>query len=92
MPSAPAHREAVTNAQLALRNLPLHGQVAEAIGAERAEAVTLLMLAIDDILPPPQRAALNRMTHLVTEDPALSGELSNLRAQLTALWTHAKVA
>lgn len=92
MPSAPAHREAVTNAQTALRDLPLHGQVAEAIGAERAEAVTLLMLAIDDILTPPQRAALHQLTQTETEHPGLTGELSNLRAQLAALWAHAKVA
>lgn len=31
-----------------LRDLPLHRQVIEAIGEERAEAVTLLMLAIDE--------------------------------------------
>jgi glutathione gamma-glutamylcysteinyltransferase len=92
MPSAPAHREAVTNAQTALRQLPLHGQVAEAIGTERAEAVTLLMLAIDDILTPPQRAALNELTQTQTNHSALAAELSNLRAQLAALWTHAKVA
>lgn len=46
MPTAPAHREAVTSAQSALRDLALYRHVAEAIGAERAEAVTLLILAI----------------------------------------------
>jgi glutathione gamma-glutamylcysteinyltransferase len=92
MPSAPAHREAVTSAQTALRDLPLHRQVVEAIGAERAEAVTLLMLAIDDILAPGQRAALKQLTRAETDHAALAGELSNVRAQLTALWKHAKVA
>jgi hypothetical protein len=92
MPSAPAHREALTSAQTALCHLPLHRQVAEAIGAERAEAVTLLLLAIDDILTPPQRAALNQLTQPQPDHPALAGEVNNLRAQLAALWTHVKVA
>jgi len=90
MPSAPAHREAVASAQAALRDLPLHRQVAEAIGAEHAEAVTLLVLAIEDILTPPQRAALNQLTSPISAHPALSGEVSNVRAQLAALWQHAK--
>jgi glutathione gamma-glutamylcysteinyltransferase len=92
MPSAPAHREAIDCARAALRALPLHRQVAEAIGAEHAEAVTLLMMAIDDILTPAQRAALDELTHPMATHPALAGELSNVRAQLVALWTHAKVA
>jgi hypothetical protein len=92
MPSAPAHREAVASARTALRDLPLHREIAEAVGAERAEAVTLLMLAIDDILTPPQRAALSQLTQPTSAHPALAGEVSNVRAQLAALWTHAKVA
>ena len=92
MPTAPAHREAITAAQTALRDLLLHREIVEAIGAERAEAVTLLMLAIDDILTPPQRVALNQLTHSLSAHPALAGEVSNVRAQLAALWTHAKVA
>jgi len=92
MPSAPLHREAVTSAQTALRELPLHRQVLEAIGDERADAVTLLMLAIDDILTPSQRAALEQLTRTETTHAALVSELSNVRAQLTALWRHAKVA
>jgi hypothetical protein len=54
--------------------------------------VTLLMLAIDAILTPPQRAALKQLTQTETADPELVGELSNLRAQLAALWMQAKVA
>ena len=92
MPSAPVHREAVTSAQTALRQLPLYRQVTDAIGAERAEAVTLLMLAIEDILTPAQRSALNQLTCTEDVHPALAGELRNVRAQLSALWTHAKVA
>jgi len=92
MPTAPAHREAVSSARTALRDLPLYRQIVEAVGAERAEAVTLLMLAVDDILTPPQRAALNELTHCSATHFALTGELSNVRAQLAALWTHARVA
>jgi glutathione gamma-glutamylcysteinyltransferase len=92
MPSAPAHREALTSAQAALRDLPLYRQAVEAIGAERAEAVTLLMLAIDDLLTPVQRAALNQLTRVETDHATLAGELSNVRAQLVALWKHANVA
>ncbi|HKO46154.1 MAG TPA: phytochelatin synthase family protein [Polyangiaceae bacterium] len=87
MPSAPAHREAVLGAQAALRDLPLHRQIAEAVGAERAETVTLLMLAIDDILVPPQRFAFNELTQPAAAQPALASEVSNIRAQLAALWT-----
>jgi len=90
MPSASAHRDAITNAKRALGELPLYRQVAEAVGADRAEAVTLLMLAIDDILTPSQRAVLAQLTELPVADPALAGELDNVRAQLTALWTHAQ--
>jgi glutathione gamma-glutamylcysteinyltransferase len=89
MPTAPAHRDAVGNARAALRELPLQRQVAEAVGAERAEAVTFLLLAIEDLLPPPQRAALDELTHSLATHPTLVGELSNVRAQLAALWTHA---
>jgi hypothetical protein len=92
MPSAPAHREAVTSARSALCELALHRQVVEAIGAEHAEAVTLLMLAIDDMLTPVQRAVLKQLTRTEPDHRALAGELSNVRAQLTALWGHANVA
>jgi glutathione gamma-glutamylcysteinyltransferase len=92
MPIAPAHREAVATAQTALRDLPLYREIAEQIGTERAEAVTLLMLAIDEILTPPQRAALKELTRPIAAHPAFADEVSNVRAQLAALWTHAKVA
>jgi glutathione gamma-glutamylcysteinyltransferase len=90
MPSAAAHREALASARAALRELPVHGHVSEAIGTEHAEAVTLLLLAIEDILTPHQRAALGRLASTETRHAALLGELSNVRAQLAALWTHAR--
>jgi glutathione gamma-glutamylcysteinyltransferase len=92
MPTAAAHRGAVDSAQAALRALPLHRQVEDALGAERAEAVTLLLLASYELLPPAQRAALDEATHSVAAHPALTGEVSNVRAQLAALWTHSRFA
>jgi hypothetical protein len=40
-------------------------------------------LAVDDMLTPLQRAALSELTRPAAAHPALSGELSNVRAQLT---------
>jgi glutathione gamma-glutamylcysteinyltransferase len=90
MPSAAAHREALASARAALRELPVHQHVSEAIGTDHAEAVTLLLLAIEDILTEHQRAALGRLASTETRHAALAGELSNVRAQLAALWTHAR--
>jgi glutathione gamma-glutamylcysteinyltransferase len=92
VPSAPAHREALASARASLQELALHRQVTAAIGAEHAEAVTLLLLAIDDVLTPAQRAVLGELTRRQTDDPTLNGEVGNVRAQLGALWSHAKVA
>jgi glutathione gamma-glutamylcysteinyltransferase len=90
IPSAAAHREALASARAALRELPVHQHVSAAIGTEQAEAVSFLLLAIADILTPDQRAALGRLTSTETRHAALSGELSNVRAQLAALWTQAR--
>jgi glutathione gamma-glutamylcysteinyltransferase len=90
MPSAPAHREALASARAALQGLPIHGQVSEAIGTGHAETVTLLLLAIEDILTPEQRAALGRLSSPHTTHAALAGELGNVRTQLAALWMHAR--
>lgn len=92
LPSAPAHRDALDSARRALRDLALHRHVADAIGDEQAEAVTLLLLAIDDVLTTPQRTTLGQLMGSQTEHAALAGELSNVRAQLAALWSHANVA
>jgi glutathione gamma-glutamylcysteinyltransferase len=90
VPSASAHREALTNARAALQDLDLYRQVSDAIGAAQAEAVTLLLLTLDDLLSPSQRAALPQIESTHTEHPALVAELSNVRAQLSALWSYAK--
>jgi glutathione gamma-glutamylcysteinyltransferase len=90
VPSASAHQEALASARAALRALPVHRQVSDAIGTEHAEAVTLLVLSLEDILTPDQRAFVGRLTSTKPDHPALTGELNNVRSQLAALWTHAR--
>jgi phytochelatin synthase len=92
VPSAAAHREALTDARAALHGLPLHQEVSDAIGSEQAEAVTLLLLTIEDLLPSAQRETLQRLTQEQPGNPALNAELSNVRAQLSALWAYANHA
>ena len=53
------------------------------VRAERAEAVTVLLLAIADVLSPTQRGQLGTLTP--ADDSTLADELINLRAQLFAL-------
>ena len=80
VPSALAHQNGLAEARAALRDLPAHRHVAEVVGSEQAEAVTLLLLAIANLLAPAQRAALLAMSS--TNNRALGTELSNVRAQL----------
>ena len=86
-PSALAHQDGLAEARAALRGLPAHRGVVAAIGPEQAEAVTLLLLAIADLLSPAQRASLLALSS--TDDRALGTELSNIRAQLGAVLSHA---
>jgi len=83
VPSASAHREAMTNARAALQGLALYREVSDAIGAAQAEAATLLLLGIDDLLSSEQREALQQLTPTHSEHPALAAESSNVRAQLS---------
>lgn len=91
MPSAPSHLDALDSARAALRALPLHRQITAAVGAQHAEAVTLLLLAIDDILTPSQRTTLGRLTRAHDDHPALVVERSNVGAQLAALWAQSRL-
>jgi glutathione gamma-glutamylcysteinyltransferase len=91
VPSASAHREALANARAELQGLALHREVLTAIGAPQAEAVTLLLLTIDDLASSQQCQALQQLTQTHTEHPALAAELNNVRAQLSALWAYANV-
>jgi glutathione gamma-glutamylcysteinyltransferase len=82
-PGAAAHRDALAAARTVLRNVAGYARIVEAVGSERAEAVTLLLLATADALTPAQRDRLG--TSLAADDGALADELSNLRVQLAAL-------
>ena len=80
-PAAEAHRQALESARAALRAHPAYAEVERAVGVERAESVLLLMLAMQDVLGPTQRAQLGEGA----ATGALADELTNLRAQLTAI-------
>lgn len=88
-PIAPAHREALESARAAIAGVPAFPRVVGAVGADRAEAVTILLLAIADRLTPAQREAVGAMSTMLDEDAPIATELSNVRAQLTALWENA---
>ena len=92
VPSASAHREALAHARAELQSLALYREVLATIGAAQAEAVTLLLLTIEALVPSQQCQALEQLTHSHADHPALAAELSNVRAQLSALWAYANVA
>jgi glutathione gamma-glutamylcysteinyltransferase len=84
-PTAVAHQQALIAARAALAALPDYPAIVEATGPERAEAVTLLLFAVADLLAPGERVALGTLID-ANVDEALAIELANVRAQLTALW------
>jgi glutathione gamma-glutamylcysteinyltransferase len=88
-PGAAAHQEALLNARATLRSVPIYTQIVDAIGPERAEVATLLLLASVDLLSPEQRLAIAEPTALLADDSPLAHELTSLRAQLGALLVHA---
>lgn len=90
VPSADAHRDALAKARAALRDVPMYDAVTSAVGPEHAELVTMLLLASVDLLASEQRARLTSLAGTIGEDTPLAAELSNLCAQLTALWRHAR--
>ena len=87
VPSSTAHQEAVAAARDAIRALPLFCRVQQAVGAERAESVTLLLMAISERLAPARRDEVAALLAGVTSDDLLAAEIANLRDQLAALWT-----
>jgi glutathione gamma-glutamylcysteinyltransferase len=89
-PSAAAHRDALAVARATLRALHVHRQVEQAIGHDHAEATTLLLLSISDLLPSARRAEVDVLLPNVPEHAVLAAEVGNVRAQLGALWTHAR--
>lgn len=82
-PSAPTHKEALSNARAALRAAPIYGQVAQLLQPEQAELVVLLLHVVAGDLEPAQRAMLQISP--ANHDIALLSELENLRAQLSAV-------
>ena len=84
--SAP-HIAALDAARSALRRLAMFSRVEQTVGAERAEAVALLLIAIADRLTPARRDELTAVAHEAEGDELLAAELANLRAQLGALWS-----
>lgn len=91
-PSSDAHRDAIERAREALRRLPIHSKVCDIAGSERAEVVTLLLLASEVLLDSEQRGRVAAMVGDVDDDGPLGAELHNVRAQLSALWAHLRDA
>ena len=87
VPQAPAHLEAIAAARSAVRGLVVFSRIERETGRDRAEATTLLLLAIADHLAPPRYEELAEVLAEAEHDEALAAELANLRAQLGALWT-----
>jgi glutathione gamma-glutamylcysteinyltransferase len=85
VPNAPAHQEALATARAALRKVAAFPSVVDAVGKERAEAVTILLLAVADRLTTAQRASIGG----IDEGAPMAAELCSLRAQLAALWGQA---
>jgi glutathione gamma-glutamylcysteinyltransferase len=86
-PHSTAHQEAIGATRKAIRNLAVFLRVEQVVGAERAEAVTLLLIAIADRLAPARREELTAVVAEAEHDEALAVEIASLRDQLGALWT-----
>lgn len=86
VPESPAHLAAIGAARDAVRNLTVFSRVEKAVGAERAEAVTLLLIAIAERLSPARRDELTSVLAEAEHDASLAAELASVRTQLDALW------
>lgn len=87
VPSSTAHQEAIGAARDAVRKLLLYSRIERAVGAEPAEGVTLLLIAISDRLSPARRGELTALLAEAGTEQPLEDEIANLRDQLAALWT-----
>ena len=85
VPNSSAHAEAIAAARDAVRSLAVFPRVEQAAGAERAEAVTLLLIAIADRLAPARRDELVALVADADQAEPLAAELASLREQLGAL-------
>jgi glutathione gamma-glutamylcysteinyltransferase len=86
VPNSATHHDAIGAARHAVRKLELLPRVERAVGAERAEAVTLLLIAISERLAPARRDEVALLGQMEQDEP-LSVEIANLRDQIAALWT-----
>ncbi len=84
--SSASHLAAVDAARSAVRRLAVFSRVEQAVDPDRAEAVTLLLIAIADRLAPARREELTAVVAEAEHDERLAAELANLRTQLAALW------
>ncbi|CAN5470866.1 hypothetical protein BH11MYX1_BH11MYX1_54900 [soil metagenome] len=76
---------AIPTARAGLRKLAIYPSVVTTVGPERADAVTVLMLAIGDLLPPALRALIAASVREAEHDDELVAEVRMLRAQIAAL-------
>jgi glutathione gamma-glutamylcysteinyltransferase len=84
-PTAAAHREALAAARTALGAVAWYSTIVDTVGSERAEAVTLFLLALAEHLSMLPRSLRDALMNVSFDDSALAAELENLRAQLAAL-------
>ncbi|MBA3454121.1 MAG: hypothetical protein H0T42_13585, partial [Deltaproteobacteria bacterium] len=82
-----AHHEAIGAARSAVRKLAVFPRVEQAVGAERAESVTVLLIAIAERLAPERRGEVAGLLAEAEHDESLAAEIASLRDQLGALWT-----
>jgi len=89
-PGADAHQDALTSARATLQSVAAYPLVVDAVGRERAEMVTILLLAINDLLLPRQRSIFGELTTGPNDNAAFACEVNNVRAQLAAMWKHSR--
>jgi glutathione gamma-glutamylcysteinyltransferase len=84
-PGGTAHRDALEATRSAVRAVAAFPQIFAAVGPERAEAVTILLLLLSDQLAAAPGSELARIASEARADQRLEAELANLRAQFAAL-------
>ena len=84
-PSSAAHQTALAHVRAAVRALAAFPHVVRAVGADLAEAVTILLLAVADQLAPAGRGELLATIAEAADDATLAAEIEHVRAQLRAL-------
>jgi glutathione gamma-glutamylcysteinyltransferase len=88
-PGEDAHQDALTSARAALHGVTVYPLVVDVVGKDHAEKVTILLLAVSDLLSPMQRKFTSELT-IDPNDVAFAWEVNNVRAQLAAMWGHSR--